>query len=133
MSDRQNGPPIEVGPRPGHHSQTEGNDHTANGYVDSTASQQVSWWSVHEYVEPQVLAVDSWPLIGSPAWCELPDDDPAKLAAVFDAAQHWALRLETCQEARAEASHAVSAADDWSGIANEIRRHREAYIPRRAA
>ena len=30
-------PDIEVGPRPGHHSRTEGTDNTANGYVDTTA------------------------------------------------------------------------------------------------
>jgi hypothetical protein len=60
-------------------------------------------------------------MVGTPAWCALDDDAPAKIAALFDAAQHWALRLETCQEARCEASQAVSAAEDWSWVAGRVR------------
>jgi hypothetical protein len=99
-------------------------------------SQQVSWWSVHEHVAPMLEQVQSWPTIGTPTWCQLPDDDPAKLAALLDAAQHWALRVETCQQARADASREISAAADWSAIATEIfaaRRGVRAYIPREVA
>ena len=56
-------------------------------------------------------------MAGTPAWCALADDDPAKLAALLDAAQHWALRVDICQQAQCEAGHAVSAAADWSEIA----------------
>jgi hypothetical protein len=84
-----------------------------------TASQQVSWWSVHEFVAPRLDAAKSWPILGSPAWCELPDRDPRKWAALLDAAQHWALRVETCQQAQCEASRDISAAADWSAIARE--------------
>lgn len=80
------------------------------------SSQQVSWWSVHEYVAPQLAAVASWPMVGTPAWCALDDDDPAKLAALLDAAQHHALRVETAQEARCAASQAISAAEDWDEV-----------------
>jgi hypothetical protein len=38
----------------------------------------------------------------------------------LDAAQHWALRVETCQQAQCEASHDVSAAADWSAIARQM-------------
>lgn len=72
-------------------------------------------------------------MIGTPAWCSLPDDHPAKIAAIYDAAQHWALRVETCQRAECEASQAISAAANWAAIANEIRRRRGAYIPRERA
>jgi hypothetical protein len=82
------------------------------------SSQQVSWWSVHEFVTAH-LQVDQWPMIGSPAWCLLEDGDPVKLAAVLDAAQHWALRLETGQQAQCEAAREVSAAVDWSALARE--------------
>jgi Protein of unknown function (DUF2742) len=55
------------------------------------ASQQVSWWSVHEHVAPLLDQIESWPMVGTPAWCRLADDDPRKLAALYDAARHWAL------------------------------------------
>lgn len=79
-------------------------------------AQQTSWWRVHKYVEPLLAAAETWPLLGSPAWCELPDDDVRKVAAVFDGAQHHALRLEMGQEARAQASRDVAAAADWQTI-----------------
>ncbi|OBH80194.1 hypothetical protein A5681_04515 [Mycobacterium scrofulaceum] len=61
--------------------------------------------------------VQSFPMVGTPAWCALRDDHPAKLAAALDAAQHWALRLETAQEQLAAAAQAISASEDWSAIA----------------
>lgn len=87
-------------------------------------SQQVSWWSVHEFVTAH-LQVEHWPMVDSPDWCLLDDDDPRKLAALLDAAQHWALRTETCQQAQAEASRDISAAADWSAIAQKWRARSE--------
>ncbi|WP_236595377.1 DUF2742 domain-containing protein, partial [Mycobacterium intracellulare] len=71
--------------------------------------------------------IGPFPMVGSVEWCALAHDDPRKLAAVFDAAQHWALRVETAQEARAEASHTISAAEDWSTIANAIMMRRGSH------
>jgi Protein of unknown function (DUF2742) len=96
-------------------------------------SQQVSFWSVHEHVEPVLDEVGSWPMAGSPSWCALDDNHPAKTAALYDAAQHWALRVETCQTALAETSRDISAVADWPGIANEMRQRRGVYIPREVA
>jgi hypothetical protein len=93
------------------------------------ASQQVSFWSVHEHVQPLLDLVGDWPVVGSPAWCALPDG-PAKLAALYDAAQHHALRLELNQEARAQASHAISAAENWGSVAREIRSRNDFYSER---
>lgn len=87
----------------------------------------MAWFEVHEYVQPILAAAGSWPMAGSPDWCSLPDDDPRKVAALLDAAQHWVLRVETSQEAMAEASRDISAAADWSGIAREIRQYNEFY------
>lgn len=56
--------------------------------------------------------------------------DPVKWAAICDAARHWALRVETCQAASAEASRDVSAAADWPAVSREIQRRRDAYIRR---
>ena len=98
-----------------------------------TSSQQVSWWQVHTHVAPLLASVGSWPMVGTPAWSALDDDDPVKLAALYDAAQHWALRLETHQQALADASRDVSAAEDWPSIAREIYGRSTCYIPREAS
>jgi hypothetical protein len=95
-------------------------------------SHQVSWWSVHEFVAAIIDRADvtPFPMLGTPSWCALADGDPRKWAALLDAAQHWALRVETCQEARAEASRAVAAAHDWPAIAQSNRSRSEFYAAR---
>jgi organic hydroperoxide reductase OsmC/OhrA len=62
-------------------------------------------------------------MVGTPAWCALDDDDPAKLAALLDAAQHHALRVEIAQEARADASKVIEAAEDWPTISRKVKAH----------
>lgn len=94
-------------------------------------SRTVDWWPVHQYVEPKLAEVLGWPMVGTLAWQRLDDEHPAKLAAIFDAAQHWALRVDTCQEAHAEASRDISMAADWPRIAREALQRRGVYIPRR--
>jgi hypothetical protein len=90
---------------------------------------QRSWWPVHSFVEAAVRQTDisSWPEAGTAAWCELADSDPAKWLAVLDAGQHWVLRLDAQQEARAEASRAVSAAADWGRVASQMRSRTEFF------
>jgi hypothetical protein len=95
----------------------------------ATSSQQVAWWEVHEHVV-RLIAVEDWPLLGTPQWCALADYDPAKMAALLDAGQKWALRLETEQQARADASREVACAVDWPVIAQEIRDRAEFYAAR---
>jgi hypothetical protein len=102
------------------------------GNIAST-SRQVSWWSVHEYVAPVLDRIGDCPTVGTPAWCSLPDDDMHKIGAIFGAAQHWALRLELSQEARAEASKDVSAAANWPSIARKMQQRATVYIPRVAS
>lgn len=99
-----------------------------------TASRTVDWWSVHQYAEPTLTEVGSWPIVGSLPWQHLPTDDPVKLAAVLDAARHWALRVDAAQEAMAEASRAVSAAVDLPSVIRDMQRRRSGvYIPREVA
>lgn len=95
-------------------------------------SQQVSWWSVHEHVQPLLDTAGSWPMLGTPEWCSLADDDPLKHAALLDAAQHWALRVETAQQARCDAAQMISQTEKWSDIANEIQSRTGVYIRRSA-
>lgn len=93
-------------------------------------SHQVSWWAVHEFVSAVLDRVNGWPMAGTPAWCSLAHDDPAKWAALLDGAQHHALRVETAQQARADASRDVCAAADWSAIADDVRQREDFYAER---
>jgi hypothetical protein len=93
-------------------------------------SAAVSFSDVHEHVAPLLEQVGSYPLVGTPDWCSLPDGDARKIAAIYDAAQHWALRVESCQQARCDASHAVSAGANWTAIAQYLRNHAEFYAAR---
>jgi hypothetical protein len=94
--------------------------------------EQVNHFPVFEFVEARVYDIDDWPLAGTPAWCLLNDDDPAKIAAVLDAGRHWALRLDCEQHVRAEASRAISGSADWAAMSRNLRRGTSrAYIPRR--
>lgn len=106
------------------------------GIVDSAhhiASRQVSWWEVHVFISELTAHVNNLPAAGTPSWCAMADDNPRKLLALAVAGEHHVLRVETAQQARAEASCDVSAAADWPKTANQIRQHRGAYIPREAA
>jgi hypothetical protein len=80
-------------------------------------SRAVAWWPVHLFVEQFTAHLGLWPMAGTLAWNELPDEDPRKLAAVVDAGQHHVLRVEIAQEAMADASKGISAAADWPGLA----------------
>jgi hypothetical protein len=93
-------------------------------------SQQVSWWSVHEFVVPKLEKAGDWPRAGTPLWRLLEDRDPAKWAAVLDDAQHWALKLETAQEALCEASHDLAGAADWSAANRYVTGHKAFYAAR---
>ena len=93
----------------------------------------MSWWDVHEHVTPYFERVGSWPMLGTPAWCALADDDARKIAALSDAAQHWALHVETSQQAKYDASQVVSESQTWCDIAQEIQRRRDVCIPTKAA
>ena len=99
------------------------------------SSQQVSFWEVHVFVKAILAQANSgaYPLLGTPAWCALAYDDPGKILSVLDAGQHHALRIELAQEAAAEASKAISAAEDWRAVGGAVAQGRgSAYIPRAA-
>lgn len=127
-SDTPGQPAPEKGEAPGHDfrrlTTTTTNHIGAN--QDITASRQVSWHPVYEYINRLrrcTGALDvSAPLLGTPAWCDLNDDHPGKLAAVLNAAEGAAYTANVEQTALGEASKAVSCAADWSAIA---RRNRE--------
>ena len=137
-------PPKRVGPDAANaEAQPATNPNRTSEF--SNSSRQVQWWTVHEYVQPYLAAAGyvgddqaayayrralSWPTVGTPEWCALDDQDPVKIAAVYDAAQHWALRVDSCQEARCQASRDVSAADDWSRVATKMVQRESFYAAR---
>lgn len=96
--------------------------------ASSLTSQQVSWWSVHEFIAAMVAHANALPSAGTPAWCALPDADPNKLLALAVAGEHHVLRVETAQAAMADASRAVAASADWTRVG---RGRGRAYIPRK--
>jgi hypothetical protein len=100
---------------------------------DRVASRTVDWWRVHKYVLPLLTSVGTWPMAGTVTWSELDADDPAKRAALYDFARHYALRVDTGQAALAEASRDVSAAADWSAISRNMLQRNGTYIPRKAS
>jgi hypothetical protein len=93
-------------------------------------SQEVSWWSVHEFVVPKLEKTSEWPLLGTPSWCVLEGRDPAKWAALLDAAQHWALRIDTAQELLAQSSHDIASAADWPAAHRYVTDHKAFYTAR---
>ena len=121
-------------PRQGAHHTIDISAYQATDTAHVTA-RSVDWWAVNEYVSSTLGRIGTWPMAGSVEWRALPDGDPAKTAALLDAARHWALRVETCQQARAQASRDVSAAADWSAVARANLQRAQAitygaYIPR---
>jgi len=97
-----------------------------------TTARTVDFWSVHCYVAPALVAAADWPMLGTLDWQRLDAADPAKTAAALDAAQHWALRVETAQAAVAQAAQDISTSADWAHEARHLRTRRDcaAYIPR---
>ena len=96
-----------------------------NTAYQATSAQSVNWWDIHQFVAPVLAQAGSWPMAGTPAWCALADDDPAKLAALYSIAENCALHIETAQQAEAQASQAISAAVDWSVIARQVRERQD--------
>jgi hypothetical protein len=102
-----------------------------NGYRrQATESPQVNWLTVRRFVAAVLNQVNDWPMLGTPAWCSLAHDDPRKWAALLDGAQHWALRVDSCQAAMTEASRDISVAADWPAIGRETRQRNEFYAAR---
>jgi len=99
----------------------------SNGGVHS---REVSCTAVYQSIAPTLLNVREWPTCGTPAWAALDDGDPRKLAGLFHAALNWAITEDLRQGAEHEAAQAISAAADWSDIANELKGIREFYAAR---
>ncbi|MCF3939070.1 DUF2742 domain-containing protein [Gordonia tangerina] len=70
------------------------------------------------------------PIAGSPTWCALSDDNPAKLLAVLHCGTRWVLEeamasIDERRLAEKAAAVEVSQAADWARVGSEIRRRDE--------
>jgi len=93
------------------------------------AAQQVSWWDTHVFIS-KLTADLNLPPAGTPEWRAMADGDPRKLLALAVAGEHHVLRVETAQQARADASKAVAGAADWSKVAREMQQRNSFYADR---
>ncbi|MDN4522624.1 MULTISPECIES: DUF2742 domain-containing protein [Mycolicibacterium] len=101
----------------------------------SPASQEVSWWAVHQFISAVVEQVKNTtlPWAGTPAWRDLDDADPRKLLSVAIAGEHHVLRVEIGQEQRAQAAEDIWGGADWSEAARTFTRRHEIDEIRRAS
>lgn len=104
------------------------------------ASRQVHWHSTYEFAArfaaDHGLVLDHTLIAGTVEWCGLPDGDARKLLSLLLGGVRDAMRLDSEQEQRAEASHDIAGDPDvdWSALAQRIAHGRgENYIERKKA
>ncbi|QUD82100.1 DUF2742 domain-containing protein [Gordonia polyisoprenivorans] len=88
-------------------------------------SREVSWSHTHAELWPIVeraLRYGPLPLIGTHGWLALDPADPARVGAVYLAADQFALHLENDQTARSDAATEAASALSWSTAS---RRHQQ--------
>ncbi|MEZ0052113.1 hypothetical protein ABIA30_003125 [Mycobacterium sp. MAA66] len=103
-----------------------------------TTTRQVDFLIVHEFVAPILREVPAWPAAGTLLWARLEDTDPAKWAALLDAARYQALDLQIQQEHLDGAAKSIAVSQEWADVRRYSRRRAQAiragaYIPRRIA
>lgn len=96
-------------------------------------SRQVCWEPVHRLLAPLLGSPGLAP--GTLAWADLDDRDPGKWRAVLWSSVWWAVAEDGRQGAMAEASRAISTAEDWPAVGRRMMQRRSSgvYIPRRVA
>jgi len=100
--------------------------------TDLIVARAVDLLEVHRLVAPILTQIKSWPAAGTLPWQQLANTDPAKWAAILDAARYGALHMQLRQEALADASHEIAAAANWSTLARRMRdRAGSSYIERK--
>jgi hypothetical protein len=93
-------------------------------------SRQIDYLPVYELVAD--LLGDPGLIPGTPAWCALDADDPAKWQALLWPAVWWCVAEDARQMAMADASREIACAADWSALSRNMLQ-RSNYIPRKAS
>jgi hypothetical protein len=96
--------------------------------MTSIGSRQIAYLTVYELISPILGQPGLIP--GTPAWCELDDEDPEKWRAVLWAAVWWCVDHEARQEAMADAGREISSAADWSAVSRGIRSRTDLFNAR---
>lgn len=96
-------------------------------------SSQVAWWPVHQFITALVAQANTIPWAGTPAWSALDDADPRKLLALAVAGEHHVLRVEVAQQQRSQAAEDIWEGEDWTHVAQQVRRRHEIDELRRAS
>lgn len=112
-------------PAPQNHNHRHGKPSSRHSTI---ASREVSATATYLQIAP--LLVDDFPECGTPAWCNLPDEDPRWWAGLVFAALQQVLTQDIRQDAEHQASQAISTTIDWSDFALKSRAHRDVYLPR---
>ncbi|KZF01027.1 hypothetical protein A2J03_10720 [Rhodococcus sp. EPR-157] len=105
-------------------------DSFVSALIGGPVSHEVDVVAVHERLAPilaQAVRLGDIPILGSPAWVGLPEDDSRWRHSVVAAGYRWAIREWLDQDVRRSASRAISAADDWGSVAQSIRRRNEYF------
>lgn len=68
-------------------------------------SYDVSWEAVRNFVYRLPARPNTTIIAGSPEWCALADDDPAKVAALITAGSRWVLEEQIDQIHRRRQAH----------------------------
>jgi len=95
-------------------------------------SYGVNWEAVRDFVYRLPARPNTTIIAGSPEWCALDDDDPAKLAALITAGSRWVLEEEIDQLARrrqAQKDMALGLLETlpWAQICKQIEQRDEFY------
>lgn len=93
-------------------------------------SREVSFIAVHDRLSPILTTAHSLggvPVLGSPAWVDLAEDDIRWRHSVVVSGYQWALRRWLEQDAETAASKEVSQQQDWSAHARYVRDRKQYF------
>ncbi|WP_081631867.1 DUF2742 domain-containing protein [Rhodococcus sp. 114MFTsu3.1] len=96
--------------------------------IGGPESREVDFLAVHERLSPiltSAQALGGVPIIGSPSWVELDDQDVRWRHAVVVSGYRWALEQWLRQDAAVDFSHEFSQSRDWAATSRYIRQRRE--------
>jgi hypothetical protein len=91
-------------------------------------SHEVAFLPVHDRLAPildQAVLLGDIPVLGSPAWADIPLDDTRWRYSVVVAGYRWAFDRWLLQDSEVEAAQAISASEDWPARARSMRQRAE--------
>ena len=96
--------------------------------VGGVDSNEIDFLPVHQRLAPildRAVLLGEIPVLGSPSWVEIPDEDRRWRDSVVVAGYRWAMTEWLRQDAENQASKELSGSADWSAVAARTRRRAE--------